>query len=285
MKTDGEKDGHSIFKLVILCALALGSGFLLFNFQHIVHVSHFHLSLHTSHRATAFCAFAGCKSEDMPADASGVIPEASRNASAEANSSKVSVSTLAAVDPPVTDAVVKALRSRVCGSPAIDGYSHVVPKCLEDSPTAKWWAAYYKAGGRQRDLVVHIEKNAEFDGLAVAWGLGNKKATAEECAAQCLAHMPGQIDGPFKNLPCNAFSWCPDDVCFAPDAHHHTKGDCWIKFTEGPAWPEINMRGVLPPEFKTRHPEAPDKAQWWGGVLLPQGVLPTNGTFGPRWKW
>jgi hypothetical protein len=97
--------------------------------------------------------------------------------------------------------------------------------------------------------------------------------------------MPGDVDGPMKNLPCNAFSWCPDDVCFAPDAHHHTKGDCWIKFTEGPAWPEINMRGVLPPDFKARHPDAPDKVQWWGGVLLPKGVMPTNGTFGPRWKW
>lgn len=29
--------------------------------------------------------------------------------------------------------------------------------------------------------------------------------------------------GPFKKLPCNAFAFCPDDVCFEPDAHHHTK--------------------------------------------------------------
>lgn len=40
-------------------------------------------------------------------------------------------------------------------------------------------------------------------------------------------------------MPCNAFVWCPDDVCFEPDAHHHTKGDCWLKFTEGPAYPEV----------------------------------------------
>lgn len=43
----------------------------------------------------------------------------------------------------------------------------MVPKCLEDSPTAKWWEAYYAAGGRQKDLVVHIEKAADYDGLAV----------------------------------------------------------------------------------------------------------------------
>ncbi len=82
-----------------------------------------------------------------------------------------------------------------------------MPKCLEDSPTAKWYLDYYARGGKQTELIVHIEKGADFDGLAVAWGLGNKKASAEECAKQCLEHMPGKVDGPFKKLPCNAFSW------------------------------------------------------------------------------
>lgn len=31
----------------------------------------------------------------------------------------------------------KILSTRGCGSPAVDGYAHVVPKCLEDSPTNK----------------------------------------------------------------------------------------------------------------------------------------------------
>ena len=67
-----------------------------------------------------------------------------------------------------------------------------MPKCLEDSPTAKWWAEYYAAGGQQSDLVVHIEKGGDYDGLAVAWGINNKKASAEECAAQCLTHKPSK---------------------------------------------------------------------------------------------
>ncbi len=41
-------------------------------------------------------------------------------------------------------------------------YAHVVPKCLEDSPTAQWWNEYYASGGKQADLVVHIEKQADF---------------------------------------------------------------------------------------------------------------------------
>lgn len=41
--------------------LLLSAGFLIFNFQHILAISHIHISLAHSHRTTAFCAFAGCK--------------------------------------------------------------------------------------------------------------------------------------------------------------------------------------------------------------------------------
>eukprot|EP00955_Chlamydomonas_euryale_P037451 350767-Chlamydomonas_euryale.AAC.2 len=74
-------------------------------------------------------------------------------------------------------------------------YSHVDPKCLEESPTAKWWAEYFRRGFRQQDLVAHVEDRADFDGLAVKWGIGNKKASVEDCAAECLAHVPGAIPG------------------------------------------------------------------------------------------
>lgn len=40
------------------------TGFLAYNFQHIMRVSHIHLSLAHSHRTTAFCAFAGCRLTD-----------------------------------------------------------------------------------------------------------------------------------------------------------------------------------------------------------------------------
>ena len=38
--------------------------------------------------------------------------------------------------------------SRACGSPAIDGYSHVKPKCLDTSPTAALYAQLLRAGTR-----------------------------------------------------------------------------------------------------------------------------------------
>lgn len=31
---------------------------------------------------------------------------------------------------------------------------------------------------------------ADYDGLAVAWGVGNKKRTLEECARACKEHVP-----------------------------------------------------------------------------------------------
>jgi len=63
--------------------------------------------------------------------------------------------------------------------------------------------------------------------------------TAEDCARACLQYNIGDIKGPFENLPCNSFTWCPDEICFEPDAHTHHKGDCWLKFTEGPVNPEV----------------------------------------------
>ena len=36
-------------------------------------------------------------------------------------------------------AVQKILETRACGSPAVDGYAHVKPECLEASPTNQWW--------------------------------------------------------------------------------------------------------------------------------------------------
>ena len=55
-------------------------------------------------------------------------------------------------------------RARECGDPAVDGYSHVVPKCLEDSRTAKEFDASPAARAAQ---VSWYEERASYDGLAV----------------------------------------------------------------------------------------------------------------------
>ena len=61
------------------------------------------------------------------------------------------------------------LSTRVCGSPAVDGYAHVKPECLEASPTNKWWQ---EAKPRPDELDIHIEKAADYDGLAVRGWVG-----------------------------------------------------------------------------------------------------------------
>ncbi|KAJ9526324.1 hypothetical protein QJQ45_009775 [Haematococcus lacustris] len=210
--------GATAIKLSIVAILAFGCGFITFNWSYLLKISHSHISLSHSHRTAAICSFLKCRDSQE---------------SVEAKAREARIANTTAI-----------LATRVCGSPAVDGYSHVVPKCLEDSPTAKWWNEYYASGGKQSDLVAHIELASDYDGLAVVWGIKNTKATVEECAEHCKRHMPNTVQGPFSKLPCNAFAFCPDDVCFEPDAHHHTKGDCWLKFTEGPVAPEPPVLGT-----------------------------------------
>lgn len=88
-------------------------------------------------------------------------------------------------------------------------------------------------------------------------------------------------------LPCNAFVWCAtaEGGCWEPDVHNHLSGDCWLKFTEGPAAPEVNMRGNLSKLQRGLHPDAPEVVQWHTGVVLPAGVRLRNGTWSPRAEW
>ncbi|KDD75276.1 hypothetical protein H632_c772p0 [Helicosporidium sp. ATCC 50920] len=159
----------------------------------------------------------------------------------------------AAVDEGLEEAR-QALSARVCGSPAVDGYSHVKPECLEQSPTAVWWNKH----GQERPLVIHIEPESDYDGLAVVWGLGHKTATAQECGG----------------------------ICWEPDIHKHTSHDCWLKFTEGPAQPQLNMRGAIHEAQKKRHGyKTPERVPWVSGAVLPLGVELGNGTWGPRHDW
>ena len=92
----------------------------------------------------------------------------------------------------------------MCGSPAVNGYADVKPECLEASPTAQWWAA---AAPRPADLQVHIEKESDYDGLAVAWGIGNTQASVEACAEQCRRHVPAG-DGA-QLAGCSGVGDCP----------------------------------------------------------------------------
>ncbi len=60
--SDASGSSGSVLKLTVVGILALAAGFLVFNFSHILQVSHVHLSLTAHHKSTAFCAFIGtCK--------------------------------------------------------------------------------------------------------------------------------------------------------------------------------------------------------------------------------
>ena len=174
---------------------------------------------------------------------------------------------------------------RACGSPAIDGYAHVDPKCIKASPTT---ARYERARREGAELVAFHELNADYDGLGVRWGIGHKKQTWKECEDACRAFDPARATGaPFGGLPCNIWTWCSRAVCFEPDAHKHSFGDCWLKFSELPEAPEVNQRtpGMRPAFMRRHRRDMANGTTWVSGALLPPGVAFTNGTWGPRAYW
>jgi hypothetical protein len=81
--------------------------------------------------------------------------------------------------PHIAAALSTPLLCRVCGSPAVEAYAHVNVSCILQSPTARWYRQYIAAGGSYHDLVVHIEPQADYDGIAVKWGINHKTATAQ----------------------------------------------------------------------------------------------------------
>ena len=82
------------------------------------------------------------------------------------------------------------------------------------------------------------------------------------------------------------WTWCAQPKCFEPDAHTHSFGDCWLKFSELPESPEVNMRTPMLRTYMQRHrKEMAAGFPWVSGVLLPEGVELTNGTWGPRAYW
>lgn len=222
---------------------------------------------------------------------SGALPRYSKVPQAAALSMELKVLE------PATAVATPAPRRRECGSPAHDAYASVDVACLERSAT---FAAFNHSQAAREQLVVWVEQHASYDGLAVAWGVGNKHASAASCAEACRKHeadTSGRVrfGGQFGRLPCNAFVWCPltQPRCFEPDAHTHSAGDCWLKFTEVPEQPEVNARGEMDDgatlrdgrRYRQRHADAQSPVPWVSGVLLEPGQTPGNGTWGPRAQW
>lgn len=180
----------------------------------------------------------------------------------------------------------KCNTSRACGSPAIDGYSQVDSHCVAASPTARRYLALLEEGAH---LVGHTELGGDYDGLGVRWGIGHTKQTWQECEQACRDHRPSSKGGgAFGTLPCNIWTWCSRPKCFEPDAHQHSFGDCWLKFSELPEAPEVNWRDPsrMRPAYLRRHKkEVSDGCPWVSGALLPQEVPMGNGTWGPRAYW
>jgi hypothetical protein len=68
--------------------------------------------------------------------------------------------------------------------------------------------------------------------------------------------------------------WCPEAVCWSPDIHNHTFGECWAKLRvdrEG-RWlenepPVVNHQGRFSDDFRLIHRTAPLFVPWTAGFI------------------
>ena len=122
------------------------------------------------------------------------------------------------------------------------------------------------------------ELHADYDGTrAWNWGLNKDQhvESAADCCAKCKAHAQ-----------CNSWVFCPEPVCYAPDAHKHTLGECWLKQQRESSAPSVNMRGHYTAKYRARagHHRAPAMVHWISGTVRRTRPA-TNGTWSGRAVW
>ncbi|KAG1671875.1 hypothetical protein FOA52_003442 [Chlamydomonas sp. UWO 241] len=272
-------DGESIPNLVLVAILALGCGFLSFNFGQILTISRevIHESLAQQHHLQhEYCSYTKCtlNKHHSRKDAFGLLI-------GKANSLEEQERLDSLMFPAPPAETVRALSTRACEKEQDDGDG---VKCLEGSPTNRWFEEYYRLGHRHWDLDAYINKAGDFEGTPLQKGLGRKTDSVEACAAECLQLPSHLIPGPLQMLPCNAFSYCAEERCYeaGEGERKHVKGDCWLQFIEAPAAPLRKYRGAVSSSSQAHVLGTHGHGQWWGGVLLPRGLKPANTTFVSR---
>ena len=88
------------------------------------------------------------------------------------------------------------------------------PECLEASPTNTWWHEWQRSGASKEHAQAVLEQHADYDGLAVVWGINHFTQSAEDCAEACRSYIPalqqgGDAYAPLgstaDSIPCTIF--------------------------------------------------------------------------------
>ena len=140
---------------------------------------------------------------------------------------------------------------RECGSPAADAYVSADPGCLGRSGTARAYRRVREGAAGRLEWALWQEERADYDGLAVRWGVGWKQESARACAEACLAHEPGSVPGPFEDLPCAIpprHSPVPSVRASAPAP----RLDCFLRQRKVRAILMLKLRAILMPRGAAR---------------------------------
>lgn len=122
-------------------------------------------------------------------------------------------------------------------------------------------------------------------------GMDVKKSSAADCCAACMAQAEEaerqavdecktsgrrqQCKRKKKRVACNSWTFCAEPLCWSPDIHNHSFGECRLRRQRDPfAAPKFNQRGFYSPAMRRAHPTAPPRVQWVSGVVGREGPPP-----------
>ena len=129
-----------------------------------------------------------------------------------------------------------ASRSKHCCGDGLCAGAETIDNCLADCP------------GVTTAEMCGEEPHSDRGGRTVAFGVGHRAASAQECCDKCTAHSKKD-----KGRPCNSWTFCGYPVCWGLDTGwNHTFGECWLRHLDEPSKPTFGQRGAYSAEYRQK---------------------------------
>lgn len=140
--------------------------------------------------------------------------------------------------PAVSRAVLHCSEERekhCCGDGVCSGTEDIA-SCMADCP------------GVTTAAVCGEEPHSDRGGRTLAFGVGHRATSAQDCCDRCTAHSKRS-----GAAGCNSWTFCGYPVCWGLDTGwNHTFGECWLRHIAPPAAPTFGQRGRYAADFRAK---------------------------------